>query len=149
MSGRTEHRLSPVIICLAACGGIDQIILSLKYFWRARKRAIAPGLTDALASPPCCSITFPTYDDAYANGPNIVGGDGWAARYTERAAAFRAALPPERQKLGVRYAEASPRQVFDLFLPEGEPRGLVVYRARRLLAAQRRRDVVASGGRRR
>jgi acetyl esterase/lipase len=67
------------------------------------------------------------FDDAYANGPNIVGGDGWAARYTARAAEYRAGLPAERQKLGVRYADASPRQVFDLFLPEREARGLVVY----------------------
>jgi len=67
------------------------------------------------------------YDDAYANGPHIVGGDSWAQRYTERAAAFRAALAPTRQRLGLSYAEALPRQTFDLFLPEGEPRGLVVY----------------------
>jgi arylformamidase len=67
------------------------------------------------------------YDDAYANGPNIVGGDRWAARYAEHAQAFRAALSPHRQRLGLSYAEASPRHVFDLFLPEGEPRGLVVF----------------------
>jgi acetyl esterase/lipase len=67
------------------------------------------------------------YDDAYANGPHIVGGDTWAARYASHAAAFRAALPAARQRLGLRYADASPRQIFDLFLPEGEPRGLVVF----------------------
>jgi arylformamidase len=67
------------------------------------------------------------YDDRYANSANIVGGGAWAARYAEHAAAFRTEFEPARQRLGLRYAEASPRQIFDLFLPEGEPRGLVLF----------------------
>lgn len=67
------------------------------------------------------------YNDAYANGAHIVGGDAWVQKWTERAGHFRALLSPDRQRLGQRYGEASPRQAFDLFLPEGEPRGLVVF----------------------
>jgi len=66
------------------------------------------------------------YDDAYANLAHIVDGASWVARWNERAAAYRASRPGDRGKLGLAYG-ASPRQRYDLFLPDGEPRGLVVF----------------------
>lgn len=51
------------------------------------------------------------WDDAYANAPHIPGGAGYPDAWARDAAAFRATA---RQKDGV-------------FMPEGEPRGLVVF----------------------
>jgi acetyl esterase/lipase len=67
------------------------------------------------------------YDDAYANGANIASGDSWTPKWTQAAAAFRHALPAQRQKRGMAYGQSSPRQNFDLFLPQAGPRGLVVF----------------------
>lgn len=55
------------------------------------------------------------WDDAYANGAHIPHADTYVPRWTEAAAAFRAAHPP--QDLGRGH----------LFLPEGDPRGLMVF----------------------
>lgn len=67
------------------------------------------------------------WSDAYANGPNIPGGERWPALWVEPAAAFRKArLAVGRATLDIRYDEGQ-RNVFDLFLPDGVPRGLVVY----------------------
>ncbi|MFN3277024.1 MAG: alpha/beta hydrolase [Paracoccus hibiscisoli] len=55
------------------------------------------------------------WDDAYANGAHIPHADAYVPRWTEAAAAFRAAHPP--QDLGRGH----------LFLPEGTPRGLMVF----------------------
>jgi len=66
------------------------------------------------------------YDDAYANLAHIVDGTSWVARWSERAATFRASRPTGRVKLGLAYG-ASPRQRYDLFLPDDEPRGLAVF----------------------
>lgn len=64
---------------------------------------------------------------AYANGVNIPGGDRWPAAWVEPAATFRHRLIAEgRARLDLDYGPA-PRQRFDLFLPEGAPRGLVVF----------------------
>ena len=65
------------------------------------------------------------WDDAYANAPHIPGGDGYPPRWEALAAAFRAAAG-ERLREGLPYGP-HPRQRFDLFLPEGAPRGLVVF----------------------
>ncbi len=54
-------------------------------------------------------------DDAYDNGAHIPHADTYVPRWTEAAAAFRAAHPP--QDLGRGH----------LFLPEGDPRGLMVF----------------------
>lgn len=51
------------------------------------------------------------WDDAYANAPHIPGGDAYPDAWARDAAAFRATA---RQRDGI-------------FLPEGEPRGLVVF----------------------
>lgn len=67
------------------------------------------------------------WDDAYANGPNIPGGDRWPGLWVEQAKAFRDKLSPKgRTKLDLSYGDR-PRNRFDLFLPEGEPKGLVVF----------------------
>ena len=67
------------------------------------------------------------YDDAYANGLHIARGETWLVKWTELAEAFRSGLSVHRCRLGIPYGQGAPRQVFDLFLPESEPRGLFVY----------------------
>ncbi|MFZ3582982.1 alpha/beta hydrolase [Loktanella sp. DJP18] len=62
-------------------------------------------------------------DDAYANGPHIPGGDGFAAIWAAKAAAFRAAV---QGTLNQPYGDR-PREVFDLFAPEGAAQGTVVF----------------------
>ena len=62
------------------------------------------------------------WDDAYANMAHIPNGAEIAAAWPGQADAFREKTKAE---LGVAYG-AKPRQAFDLFLPEGEPKGLVV-----------------------
>lgn len=67
------------------------------------------------------------WDDAYTNGANIPGGDRWPDAWVgpaktyreERAAAGKAKLDQE-------YGPKE-RNRFDLFLPDGEARGLVVF----------------------
>lgn len=67
------------------------------------------------------------WDDAYTNGANIAGGDRWPAAWTEPAKVFREKLSSAgRAKLGLPYGQAE-RNRLDLFLPEGEARGLVVF----------------------
>lgn len=65
------------------------------------------------------------WDDAYANAPHIVGGDAFPKAWADAAAAFRAS-GRHAMKLATPYGPAE-RQRFDLFLPEGAPRGLVVF----------------------
>ena len=67
------------------------------------------------------------WDDAYANGVNIPGGERWPQAWVEPAKAFRdAAVASGRAKLDMSYGTA-PRNRIDLFLPEGTPKGLVVF----------------------
>ncbi|MBL3551121.1 alpha/beta hydrolase fold domain-containing protein [Rhodovulum sulfidophilum] len=63
------------------------------------------------------------WDDAYANAPHIPDSETYPARLTAAAEAFRAVAPGE---LDCPYGE-HPRQRFDLFLPEAEPKGLMVF----------------------
>ncbi|WP_348520792.1 alpha/beta hydrolase [Algicella marina] len=65
------------------------------------------------------------WDDAYANRDHIPGADDFVRRWPEEAAAFRAALG-ERAELDLAYGE-KPRQVMDLFRPEGQHLGLLVF----------------------
>jgi acetyl esterase/lipase len=62
-------------------------------------------------------------DTAYANAPFIPGAEGFPPRWAAQAAAFRAAA---RGLQGLAYGGAE-RERFDLFLPEGTPRGLMVF----------------------
>jgi arylformamidase len=65
------------------------------------------------------------YDLAYANAPFIPGGETYPPRWTREAEAFRAALGP-RARTAIPYG-AKPRNLIDLFLPENEPRGLLMF----------------------
>ena len=65
------------------------------------------------------------WDDAYANGKYIPDAGSYPARWASEAAAFRADLGP-RARLGLAYG-AGARQWFDLFLPQGQPRGLMLF----------------------
>ncbi len=67
------------------------------------------------------------WDDAYANGANIPQGDRWPQAWVEPAKAFRDRLATDgRARLGIAYGDA-PRNRFDLFIPQGEAKGLVVF----------------------
>ena len=67
------------------------------------------------------------WEDAYANGVNIPRGDSWPNAWVEAARAYREALAAkDRARLDLAYGDG-PRNRFDLFLPEGTPKGLVVY----------------------
>jgi acetyl esterase/lipase len=67
------------------------------------------------------------WDNAYANGANIAGGERWPAAWDGPAQAFREKLLAQgRARLDIVYGKA-PRNRFDLFLPPAAPRGLVVF----------------------
>ena len=67
------------------------------------------------------------WSDAYANAPNIPGGERWPAAWVQPAQAYRDALQGSgRATLDVPYGERA-RNRFDLFAPEGRPKGLVVF----------------------
>ncbi|MDB5556551.1 MAG: alpha/beta hydrolase fold protein [Rhizobium sp.] len=67
------------------------------------------------------------WDDAYTNSDNIPGGDRWPDAWVAPAKDFRDTLSGlGRAKLGVVYG-AKPRNRLDLFMPEGTPKGLVVF----------------------
>jgi len=67
------------------------------------------------------------WDDAYANGANIAGGDRWPQAWVEPAQRFREKLQAQgRARLDLAYAEG-PRNHLDLFLPKGTPKGIVVF----------------------
>ncbi|MBB6468181.1 acetyl esterase/lipase [Aminobacter lissarensis] len=67
------------------------------------------------------------WDNAYTNGANIAGGDRWPAAWVEPAQSFRDTLSAtDRAQLDIGYGD-KPRNRLDLFLPEGTPKGLVVF----------------------
>jgi acetyl esterase/lipase len=67
------------------------------------------------------------WNDAYANGPNISGGERWPAAWVQPAQTYRDELQRSgRATLDIGYGDR-PRNRFDLFRPEGEPKGLVVF----------------------
>jgi arylformamidase len=71
--------------------------------------------------------TITDWDDAYANGPNIPGGERWPGLWIEPAREFRDILAADgRAKLDLPYGP-QPRNRLDLFLPKGKPKGLVVF----------------------
>ena len=63
------------------------------------------------------------WDDAYENGRNIPGGGNYPAAWVQPSASFRAAA---NARLDISYGEGE-RHAYDLFLPEGTPRGLFVF----------------------
>lgn len=67
----------------------------------------------------------PAVDRAYQNGAFIPGAADYPPRWAAAAAAFRAGLG-ERAVTDLAYGPGD-RQRFDLFLPQGGPRGCVVF----------------------
>ncbi len=66
-------------------------------------------------------------DDAYSNGKYIAGAEDFPPRWLAEAAAFRdQARARSLARLGLAYGDGV-RQRFDLFLPEGQPQGLMVF----------------------
>ena len=67
------------------------------------------------------------WNDAYANAPNIPGGERWPQLWVAPAAAYRDELTKAgRAELDVAYGDGE-RQRLDLFMPASSPRGLVVF----------------------
>jgi acetyl esterase/lipase len=67
------------------------------------------------------------WTDAYSNGIHIAGSDRWPAAWAEPARAFRETLLGDgRARLDLAYGEGE-RNRFDLFLPQGAPKGLAVF----------------------
>ncbi|WP_293574627.1 alpha/beta hydrolase [Phaeobacter sp.] len=64
-------------------------------------------------------------DDAYSNGAYIENADSYPPRWAASAEDFRNAVR-QRSRLDVPYGD-SERQRFDLFLPEGAPKGVVIF----------------------
>lgn len=62
------------------------------------------------------------WDRAYANGAFIAGADAFPARWEQAAAAFR-----DGARMTVLRHGPGAREETDLFLPEGAPRGLMVF----------------------
>lgn len=63
------------------------------------------------------------WDDAYENGRNIPNGSDWPAAWVAPAQAFR---HRGSNRLDISYGK-SERSRYDLFLPEGTPKGLFVF----------------------
>ena len=71
--------------------------------------------------------TIKDWDNAYANGPNIPGGQRWPGLWVEPAETYRKAMLAERRaRLDVAYGDG-PRHRLDLFMPRERARGLVVF----------------------
>jgi arylformamidase len=68
---------------------------------------------------------WPDPDRDYANGDFIPGGADYPARWAAKAAAFRTALG-HRFHGGIAYGSGE-RQRLDLFTPETDPRGTVIF----------------------
>lgn len=67
------------------------------------------------------------WDDAYANGAYIEAAADYPLKWERMAAEFRQQMvEKQRAELDVVYGEGE-RQRFDIFHPENEPRGLVVF----------------------
>ncbi len=63
------------------------------------------------------------WDEALANAPHIEGAESFPDQWAKRAAKFRDSA---RGQIDTAYG-AAPRERLDLFLPEGQPHGLVVF----------------------
>ncbi len=67
------------------------------------------------------------WDDAYSNHTHIASSDSYPPRWAAKAQALRDTLSGEgRAELNVSFG-SSTRQAYDLFLPKGDPRELLVF----------------------
>lgn len=67
------------------------------------------------------------WDDAYNNGAHIKAADTYPPRWAQLAEDFRARkMSEDRALLDLMYGD-SPREKLDIFLPAGEPLGLMVF----------------------
>ncbi len=67
------------------------------------------------------------WDDAYSNMNHIPGGADFPGRWAAEAEAFRNSMQAAgRADLGIAYGELE-REALDLFLPEGRPKGLMIF----------------------
>ena len=67
------------------------------------------------------------WDDAYANGDHIRGAAEFPGMWARLAAAFRDEMAASnRAELDIAYGN-NDREKYDLFLPEGTPKGVVVF----------------------
>jgi acetyl esterase/lipase len=67
------------------------------------------------------------WNNAYANGPNIPGGERWPEVWVEPARQFRdQMIKANRAQTDLSYGPGE-RNRFDLFMPQGKPKGLVVF----------------------
>ena len=67
------------------------------------------------------------YDDAYANAAYIPNADDFITRWQSDASAFRSdMLEQQRAELDTAYGQ-SKRQPYDVFHPEGEAKGTLVF----------------------
>ncbi|WP_339859547.1 alpha/beta hydrolase [Thalassospira alkalitolerans] len=67
------------------------------------------------------------WDDAYANGDHIKGAAEFPGMWIKMATAFRDEMTAgNRAEIDVAYGAAE-REKYDLFLPEGSPKGIVVF----------------------
>ena len=69
--------------------------------------------------------TIKNWDDAYENGAHIDNGSQFPPLWNKKAAAFREQLG-SRAELDIPYGQGE-RQTLDLFRPEGEAKGLLVF----------------------
>ncbi len=66
------------------------------------------------------------WDDAFQNGKYISGGGEYLGMWKVKSATFRETLPAKQRHIGVVYGR-HPREVYDLFLPEGAAKGVLVF----------------------
>ncbi|MBA3448624.1 MAG: alpha/beta fold hydrolase [Pseudaminobacter sp.] len=67
------------------------------------------------------------WDDAYSNSAYIAGGGAFPAKWQSLATSFRDELASAGRFRADNPYDPHPRNRFDLFLPEGEPRGLAIF----------------------
>ncbi len=67
------------------------------------------------------------WDNAYANSANIAGSGAWPGAWQENAAEFRASSAIRQRSLFDLAYGTHMRQNLDLFMPEAEPQGLMVF----------------------
>ncbi|WP_316014935.1 alpha/beta hydrolase [Roseobacter sp. HKCCA0434] len=66
------------------------------------------------------------WDDAYANGAHIAGGDAFPGIWAKEAEGYRARMRAEGRMRTLRHGD-DPRDELDLFMPEGPARGLALF----------------------